>query len=184
MRREELTDEQWAVVAPLIPTRTRDTSQRGRPRRDPREVLSGVLWVLRCSAHWHDLPDRFPSYQTCHRRFQQWVSDGTLRLVLETLEEDLRERGRLDVTEWLITYTSANCEGACDEEGRHDEASEGHVSWQQQTALLFLSRTTLKLLRRLESPLARRLSIRFLPQAEQLIASFGLDAASCCRSRR
>jgi putative transposase len=41
------------------------------------------------------LPERFPPYQTCHRRFQQWVREGVLRGVLEALAEDLRARAVL-----------------------------------------------------------------------------------------
>lgn len=43
-----------------------------------------------------------PPYQTCHRRFQQWVKDGTLEQVLETLAEDLRTRSELDLSECFI----------------------------------------------------------------------------------
>ena len=49
--------------------------------------------------------ERFPSYQTCHRRFQQWVRAGVLRRVLETLAEDLRTRGELDLSECFIDAT-------------------------------------------------------------------------------
>lgn len=42
------------------------------------EVLNGVLWVLRTGAPWRDLPGRYPSYQTCHMRFQRWVHHGML----------------------------------------------------------------------------------------------------------
>lgn len=91
VRREELIDEQWALIEPLfdIPA---STQTRGRPRRPDREVFNGVLWILRSGARWCDLPDRFPQYQTCHSRFQQWVKDGRLKRVLETLAEDLRIR--------------------------------------------------------------------------------------------
>ncbi len=92
-RREELTDEQWALIEPLIPELPRREDGRGRPWRDTREVMNGVLWILRSGARWQDLPGRFPPYQTCHRRFQQWVREGTLRKVLEALAEDLRTRG-------------------------------------------------------------------------------------------
>jgi transposase len=61
--------------------------------------------VLRSGARWQDLPGRFPPYQTCHRRFQQWVKDGTLRRVVEALAEDLRTRGDLDLTECFIDGT-------------------------------------------------------------------------------
>ena len=70
-RREELTEEQWARIAPLIPALPRRSDGRGRPWRGNREVLNGILWILRSGARWQDLPERFPSYQTCHRRFQQ-----------------------------------------------------------------------------------------------------------------
>jgi transposase len=92
----DLTDKQWAIIEPLFePKRRKDG--RGRPWRDPRDVLNGVLWVLRTGAPWKDLPDRYPPYQTCHRRFQQWQRTGVLRDLLTGLAEDLRQRGKLDL---------------------------------------------------------------------------------------
>jgi transposase len=91
-RGEELTDEQWAVIEPHLPELLRREGGRGRPWRENREVMSGILSILRSGARWQDLPGRFPPYQTCHRRFQQWVKDGTLRRVLEALAEGLRAR--------------------------------------------------------------------------------------------
>ncbi len=89
----DLTDEQWAVVQPLIGKPPRREDGRGRPWRDSREVLNGVLWILRTGAPWKDLPDRYPPYQTCHRRLQAWVRNGTIRRVLEALAKDLKDRG-------------------------------------------------------------------------------------------
>ena len=152
-RPDELTDEQWAAVGPLVPTPPRREDHRGRPWRDPREGLNGVLWVLRRSAHWRDLPAHFPPHQTCRRRFRQWLDDGTLRLVLEALAEDLHVRGGLDVTECLADEPFAE---AGDEPGCAG-AARVCPSWQQRTAALFLSPATRRLLRRAGSPLARRL---------------------------
>jgi transposase len=75
-RNRDLTDEQWEFLDSLIrePTARRDGHRTGAP--------------------WFDLPERYPSYQTCHRRFQQWVRSGIMRGVLEALAEDLRIRGR------------------------------------------------------------------------------------------
>ena len=73
----DLTEAQWEKVKPLLAAKRRSDG-RGRPWRDARAVLNGVLWILRTGAPWHDLPDRYPPYQTCHRRFQQWQRDGTL----------------------------------------------------------------------------------------------------------
>ena len=87
-RREELNDEQWQVIEPLLLKPERRADGRGRPRKDDREVLNGILWILRSGARWQDLPERFPPYQTCHRRFQYWVDGGVFRHVLEALAED------------------------------------------------------------------------------------------------
>ena len=78
-RREELSDEQWKIIEPLLGEMPRREDGRGRPWRDNREVTGGILWILRTGAPWADLPERFPPYQSCHRRFQTWVKDGTLR---------------------------------------------------------------------------------------------------------
>ena len=78
----DLTDAQWAVLEPTFRPRRRPDG-RGRPWTDPRAVVNGVLWVLRTGAPWHDLPRRYPPYQTCHRRFQQWQRSGRLDRLLQ-----------------------------------------------------------------------------------------------------
>ena len=78
----DLTDEQREVLEPLIPVPPRRADGKGRPWREPRKVLNAVLWVLRTGAPWRDLPDRYPPYQTCHRRFQQWVERACSRTSL------------------------------------------------------------------------------------------------------
>ena len=98
----DLKDEQWAILAPLIPKPRRRADGRGRPWRDDREVLNGILWVLRTGAPWQDVPERYPSPATCHRRFQQWVRTGVFRKILLALAKDLRDRGKLDLTECFI----------------------------------------------------------------------------------
>ena len=91
-RREELSDEQWAILKPLFPEPRKRPDGRGRPRRDTREVLNGILWVLRSGARWHDMPDRFPAYQTCHRRFQEWTRSGLIRHALESCSSTGRSK--------------------------------------------------------------------------------------------
>ena len=161
-RGEELTDEQWAIIAPLIPEPPRREDKRGRPWKDTREVMNGVLWILRSGARWKDLPERFPPYQTCHRRFQQWSRDGALRNVLEALAEDLRTRGELDLSECFIdgTFIVAKKGGG---ELERLSGVKARSSWRWQTLLVFHSRSTRSLLRRMKSPLCERLSFRVLP---------------------
>ena len=98
----DLTDVQWKMLDDLIPEPIRRGDGRGRPWKDRRAVLNGILWVLRTGAPWADVPERYPSYQTCHRRFQQWVRSGVMKGILETLALDLKARGVLDVKEAFI----------------------------------------------------------------------------------
>ena len=152
-RAEELTDEQWELIEPLLPQIKRKDG-RGRPRIKDRAVLNGIFWILRTGAAWADLPKRFPSYQTCHRRFQEWVAAGTLRAVLEALAEDLRRRGGLDLSECFIdgTFVVAK-KGAAQWE--RPSAAKVRSSWRWQTAMVFLSPYTLHLLLHMKSPLSR-----------------------------
>ncbi len=134
----DLTDEQWAVLEPLIAKTPRREDGRGRPWRDSREVLNGILWILRTGAPWKDLPERYPPYQTCHRRFQAWVRDGTYERVLESLAQDLKERGGLDLSECFIdgTFIAAKKGGS---EWERPSGARARSSWRWQTALAFLS---------------------------------------------
>ncbi len=152
-RREELTDQQWALIAPLF-EKSETIQTRGRPPRPAREVLNGVLWILRSGARWQDLPERFPPYQTCHRRFQEWVRDGRLKKILEILAEDLFERGKLDLSECFIdgTFIVAK-KGAAELE--KPSGAKVRKSWQWQTLLVFLSPFTQTLLRRMKSSLSK-----------------------------
>src|SRR3954468_15936600 len=56
MRRFELTDAQWEQIAPLLPPQK---PRAGRPAEDDRQVLHGMLWILRTGAPWEDLPARY-----------------------------------------------------------------------------------------------------------------------------
>ena len=145
----DLTDEQWAVLAPLLPAPRLRRDGRGRPWRDPRDVLNGILWILRTGAPWKDLPDRYPSYQTCHRRFQAWATSGTLDAVLLALARDLEERGGLDLSECFIDGTFAGAKGGAPSSGPLG-AGRGPRSWPLQTALVFLSPSGSRVLRRMK----------------------------------
>jgi transposase len=128
----DLTDTQWAAVGALMPEPPRRKDGRGRPWKDRRAVLNGVLWVLRTGAPWAELPDSYPSYQTCHRRFQQWVRSGILRGMLEALAEDLHVQGRLDIREAFIDGSFAPAKkGALRLEKR--SVVKGQRSWQLRT---------------------------------------------------
>ena len=95
--------------------------------------MNGILWVLRTGAPWADVPDRYPSYQTCHRRFQQWVRSGVMKGVLEALALDLKTRGALDVREAFIDGSFAPAKKGAPKLEKQS-AAKARKSWPLQTA--------------------------------------------------
>jgi transposase len=69
----ELTDQAFPLVRPLLPA----NSRRGKPWRDHRQVLGGILWKLHTGRPWRDVPERFGPWQTCYSRLRRWQADGT-----------------------------------------------------------------------------------------------------------
>jgi transposase len=133
----DLINEQWLNVEKLIPPCKRKPAGRGRPPRQSREVLNGILWVLRTGAPWKDLPERYPPYQTCHRRFQQWARQGAFQRILHALAEDLRLRGRLDLGETFIDGSFVPAKKGAIALAQPDAARAAR-SWRSQTAMVFL----------------------------------------------
>ncbi len=143
----DLTDVQWAVLEPTFRPRRRPDG-RGRPWTDPRAVMNGVLWVLRTSAPWHDLPSRYPPYPTCHRRFQLWRRSGRLDRLLQRLAEDLRDRGKIDLSEAFVDATFASAKkGPLKSVQR--AVAKAPRSWRSATAAVFLSPCTWPALHRM-----------------------------------
>src|SRR5690606_1452085 len=103
----DITDEQWNRIASYVPSPRSGPGRQGRPAANPRDVLNGILWILRTGAPWKDLPERYPPRSTCHRHFQQWSDDGTFENILVALAEDLRDRGGIDLSEGFIDGTFA-----------------------------------------------------------------------------
>jgi len=91
--RWELGDVQWQLIEPILRPQRRSDG-RGRPWQDTRAVLNGIMWVLGSEAQWRELPKKYPPYQTCHRRFQQWVRAGELEHILRVLAKELQARGK------------------------------------------------------------------------------------------
>lgn len=161
--RKRLTDEQWAVLAPLIPPPVRRADGRGRPiEHDDRAVMDDVLWILRTGAAWADLPDEYPSYATCFRRFSRWVKDGTLQRLLEALARDLKARGAIDLSECFIdgSFIVAKKGG---QKWERPGAARVRSSWQLRTLQVFQSPCTRLLLAHMKSPLSKLPSMRLSP---------------------
>lgn len=99
MRRHALTDEQWQAVESLIP---RSAARTGRPAKDRRLMLDGVLWVLSTGAPWRDLPERFGPWQTVYDHFRRWRKGGTFAALVEALQLKLDKAGLIDWGLWCV----------------------------------------------------------------------------------
>jgi len=69
-----LSDSQWERIEPLLPS---STGQRGRPFRDHRQVVEGIVYRFRAGIPWRDLPASFGPWQTVWKRHRRFSGDGT-----------------------------------------------------------------------------------------------------------
>ena len=84
----DLTDEQWDILFPLLPP----AKPGGRPQSvDLREVVNGILYVLRAGCPWRMAPHDLPPWQTLYKYFRRWSVDGTWERVHEALRPMVRE---------------------------------------------------------------------------------------------
>jgi len=97
MIRHRLTDEQWELIADLFGPPKR----MGRPPRDRRKIMDGILWILRTGSPWRDLPETLGPWHTAWDLFNRWNQDGTLEKILERL----RLKQQLDPELWCIDGT-------------------------------------------------------------------------------
>ena len=82
----DLTDEQWAIIEPLIPVHT-----GGRPRTvDMREVLNAIFYLNRSGCQWDMLPHDLPAKSTVYDYFAQWRDDGTWQRIIDALRRQVR----------------------------------------------------------------------------------------------
>lgn len=95
-----LTDAQWARIEPLMPS---SEGQRGRPFRDHRQVIEGIVYRLRTGLAWRDLPDSFGPWQTIWKRHKRFSTDGTWDKIHARLVAEADAAGSID---WNVSVDS------------------------------------------------------------------------------
>ena len=126
MVRHRLTDEQWKLVKDVFPP----AAKTGRPRRDRREILDGIFWILRTGSPWRDLPDEFGPWKTVFNLFDQWNSDGTLDEIRHRLQSACIDAGEIDSELWCIDGTNvraARCAAGGGKKGNPEEPDDHAV---------------------------------------------------------
>lgn len=83
----DLTDREWKLIHPYVPT----AKPGGRPEKYPkREILDAIFYILRGGCAWRLLPHDFPPWQLVYQYFWRWRRDGTWPCVHDLLRGDVR----------------------------------------------------------------------------------------------
>jgi len=91
--RGDLTDSQWEKIKPLLPPQKAWT---GKPAHDHRQIINGILWILRTGAPWRDLPNCYGVHSTVSSRFYRWRKAGIWEQILAGLQQIADAEGRID----------------------------------------------------------------------------------------
>jgi transposase len=83
--RFDLSDEEWALLEPLLP------KSRKSGRVDDRKIVNAIFYVLRTGMPWRDLPARYGPYTTAYNRFNRWSRRGIWKLVFDKLASKSRD---------------------------------------------------------------------------------------------
>ena len=125
-----LTDAQWARIEPLMPS---SDGQRGRPFRDHRQVIEGIVYRFRTGVAWRDLPESFGPWQTIWKRHRRYAGDGTWDRVLQALLSQADVAGLID---WDVSVdaTIARAHQHATNTTRPDQDTGGTIESQESAA--------------------------------------------------
>jgi transposase len=101
--RGDLTNEQWEQIEALLP---KAKTKRGRPAQDHRQLLNGMIWVLRTGAPWRDMPERYGKWATIYSRFQRWRKSGVWNKLFAELQTALDGESNVDWETHFIDSTT------------------------------------------------------------------------------
>lgn len=96
--RHELSDEEWALLQPLLPP----SQTRGRYYQDHRRLLNGMLFRINTGIPWRDLPERYGPWQTVYSRYRRWSRSGLWDRILTALQRELDATGQIEWSLWCI----------------------------------------------------------------------------------
>src|SRR5437868_4281265 len=105
----DLTDAEWALVAPLIPAAKRGGNKR---RVDVREVMNGIMYILSTGCQWRAIPKDLPPKSTLFDYLDLWGWDGTLDRIHHTLYEACREQDERAVSPTAAIIDSQSVKSA------------------------------------------------------------------------
>ncbi|HEY1353294.1 MAG TPA: IS5 family transposase [Ktedonobacteraceae bacterium] len=89
----DVTDAQWEILAPVIPEPGAYSPRGPIPRR---EIVNGILYLLRTGCSWRPMPHDVPNGQTVYDYVRKWKLDGTWEKAMTVLRKDVRTQAGRD----------------------------------------------------------------------------------------
>ena len=105
----DLTDDEWAEIAPLIPPAKPGGNKRSV---NLREVVNGLMYILSTGCQWRYLPKDFPPYSTVHHYFIWWQCDGVLDRIHHALYVACREEAEREASPTAAIIDSQSVKSA------------------------------------------------------------------------
>ena len=105
----DLTDDEWGLVAPLIPP-----GKRGGGKRTiiMREVVNGLMYILSTGCQWRAIPKDLPPKSSVYDYFDLWTYDGTLERIHHALYERCRDQAQRDASPTAAIIDSQSVKSA------------------------------------------------------------------------
>ena len=132
-RHQVLTDQQWHQIEPLLPS---STGRRGRPFRNSRQIVEGIIFRYRTGIAWRDLPrEQFGPWQTVWKRHRRCAVDGTWDTILTYL---LTQADAADKIDWDVLSRRLDhaCSSARDEHDPPGARHRGSSELQESAAVV------------------------------------------------
>jgi transposase len=117
----DVTDDEWAFVAPYLTLMREDAPQRCH---DLREVFNALRWIVRAGAPWRLLPTNFPPWAAVHQQAQRWIAAGVFADLVHDLRALLREAAGRDPDPTAVVLDARTVQGT--PESGHRAGYDGH----------------------------------------------------------
>lgn len=129
MAKPLVSDELWERVEPLLPRVERRFRYPGRKRLEDRQVLTGILFVLKTGIPWEDLPQEMGcgSGMTCWRRLRDWNDAGVWERLHQVLLDELQDAGQLDWSRAVVDSSHVRAKGGAQRQGHRPSTAAGQA---------------------------------------------------------
>ena len=89
----DMTEAEWALIEPLLPTPACQTVKGGRPESHPRrEIVNAIRYIVDSGCKWRSMPHDFPPWRTVYGFFRRWANNGVIAYIRDQLREQIRIR--------------------------------------------------------------------------------------------